>query len=769
MLPIIALTTLAALCGNQLLVTAHSFLPSSDSNSHVHRKATAAVPDFYMPQASTMVNWRMKPSKLDMPTQMDPIMTAAQTFLGHMLGMDGSSDMAMSSFLTVGTGNLQQVHVVQMINNVPIVNAVASALVDSQGSVMAASHSMAPMPMVNQFMADNPLIHTVMNAPAAAINNLITNVQNDVNAVAANVNANTKAAAPKKAGKKGRRAADTTITVVDAITAFASTMGLPGANNLHNMLTVSPDPQGSLPTSVVITGAPFAEKPIMASLKYYQTSQNTLVHVWDLNIDMLTAWNNVFVDATTGDIVGMSDWVSHAKANQQQQHQHKRNIERRVTPLPDVKYRVIPFGTTDLMQNGGGLSLVSNPWDLNASPFGWHDANDNNGNIGSTFGNNVVSMSNTANNANPLMNFRPVPDNPFNFDFVPNLQVNAENDTMTMNAAVVNAFYISNMIHDLFYMYGFTEADGNFQISNTKLLANGSVAGLGGDPVVVTTEDGSGTNNANFASPGDGQAGRMRMFIFDGTKPHKDGALENDILIHELTHGLSSRLTGGPMNANCLATQIAQGLGEGWSDIVAVMLHMAPGDTRNTDKAVGVYVANTANGVRKFLYSTDTTRNPQTYNTLNQADTQEVHRIGEVWATFLFELYWNMVDRLGSVPPAQVKDSVNSGKGNTDFLALLIEGMKQQPCNPTFIQARDALFLADMVMFNGRNNCDLWRAFGKRGLGFSAVDDKNFVDATDVPAVCMDINVTAGGVMPPTQNVGGAAANNGTMVVKGKF
>ena len=42
-----------------------------------------------------------------------------------------------------------------------------------------------------------------------------------------------------------------------------------------------------------------------------------------------------------------------------------------------------------------------------------------------------------------------------------------------------------------------------------------------------------------------GQSGQMRMFLWDLTGPERDGALENDIVVHENTHGISNRMTGG--------------------------------------------------------------------------------------------------------------------------------------------------------------------------------------------------------------------------------
>lgn len=42
----------------------------------------------------------------------------------------------------------------------------------------------------------------------------------------------------------------------------------------------------------------------------------------------------------------------------------------------------------------------------------------------------------------------------------------------------------------------------------------------------------------------------------------RDGALENDIVVHENTHGMTNRMTGGG-TAACLQSIEALGLGEG--------------------------------------------------------------------------------------------------------------------------------------------------------------------------------------------------------------
>ena len=72
---------------------------------------------------------------------------------------------------------------------------------------------------------------------------------------------------------------------------------------------------------------------------------------------------------------------------------------------------------------------------------------------------------------------------------------------------------------------------GNFQNLNFR-------HGSGNDRVLVDVQDGQSVNNANFSTPPDGTSGRAQMFNFTGpTTVDRDGGLDAEILIHELTHG----------------------------------------------------------------------------------------------------------------------------------------------------------------------------------------------------------------------------------------
>ena len=115
-----------------------------------------------------------------------------------------------------------------------------------------------------------------------------------------------------------------------------------------------------------------------------------------------------------------------------------------------------------------------------------------------------------------------------NFIYFQDPTVNPDALQANIDAARVNAFYIVNTVHDFSYLYGFTEAAYNFQNSNF------GKGGSGNDRVTISVQDANGIDNADFATPPDGQSGRMRMFLWDLTSPQRDGALENDIVVHEV-------------------------------------------------------------------------------------------------------------------------------------------------------------------------------------------------------------------------------------------
>lgn len=194
----------------------------------------------------------------------------------------------------------------------------------------------------------------------------------------------------------------------------------------------------------------------------------------------------------------------------------------------------------------------------------------------------------------------------------------------------------------------------------------------------------------------------------------RDGSLDNGIMAHEFTHGISNRLTGGPSNAGCLTS--AEQMGEGWSDFIGLATTVKSWDTKNKIRGFGNYVTkedSTGKGIRKFPYSTNLNINPHTYADI--IDNNEVHYVGEVWNAMLWDLYWAFSDKYGFDPSYK---NVNSGSYKA--VKLVIDALKIQPCNPGFVDGRDAILAADQLNNGGANECLIWEVFARRGLGQSA-------------------------------------------------
>lgn len=176
--------------------------------------------------------------------------------------------------------------------------------------------------------------------------------------------------------------------------------------------------------------------------------------------------------------------------------------------------------------DAGDRQVLTDPWDDEASEFTW--ISDGSTDYTTTRGNNGIAQTNPSGGTEYLHNHRPnSPDLKFEYDYDPSMS----NPSSYADAAITQLFYTANKCHDVFHVLGFDEAAGNFEIDN-----NGQ-GGKGQDFVVLNAQDGSGMNNANFATPPDGQTPRMRMYMWDMTTPQRDASFDAGVVIHEYTHG----------------------------------------------------------------------------------------------------------------------------------------------------------------------------------------------------------------------------------------
>lgn len=221
------------------------------------------------------------------------------------------------------------------------------------------------------------------------------------------------------------------------------------------------------------------------------------------------------------------------------------------------------------------------------------------------------------------------------------------------------------------------------------------------------------------------------------SSPTFAGSMDSGVVSHEYGHGISNRLTAGASNVNCLAN--AEQMGEGWSDYFSLMLTMKSNHTANQIRGIGTYLINQStngNGIRPAPYSRSFTVNGFTYNATNNNSISQPHGIGFVWASMLWDMTWDMIDLYG------FDENIYTGNGgNNKALQLVVDGLKLQPCNPGFVDGRDAILEADLLANNNENKCLIWRAFARRGLGVSASQGSSNnrfdqVEAFDIPDEC---------------------------------
>ncbi|KAH7087250.1 Fungalysin metallopeptidase-domain-containing protein [Auriculariales sp. MPI-PUGE-AT-0066] len=262
-----------------------------------------------------------------------------------------------------------------------------------------------------------------------------------------------------------------------------------------------------------------------------------------------------------------------------------------------------------------------------------------------------------------------------------------------LDEARANAFFVANNLHDVAYLYGFNDALG--------------------------------IDNADMTTPADGSPGKMRMFLWDITNPERDGALENDIALHEYAHGITDRLTGGD-TGECLQSDEAGGMGEGWSDSIAFWMQQTADTVSNY--TMGSFVVNDAKGIHSHPYSTSKTVSPYTSG-----------------PTLLINVYAALVGTSGFNFKAYSDASWMTG--NAVWLPLFIDALAFQPCTPTFITAHDAWIQADKNRYNGANARTLC---GRLSLGVDPCSGSDSGTGTGEPPAPTETTTTTSDESEPT-------------------
>ncbi|MBP2328265.1 hypothetical protein JOF56_008650 [Kibdelosporangium banguiense] len=294
-------------------------------------------------------------------------------------------------------------------------------------------------------------------------------------------------------------------------------------------------------------------------------------------------------------------------------------------------------------------------------------------------------------------------------------------------------FYFLGTFHDhlLAGPIGFTRTAGNFEA-------------VDGDAVQGQSDDGANTanglpgdrytDNANMRTPPDGTSPRMQMYLISpGTRSVAGNSGDaSDVVYHEYTHGLSNRLVVDANGFSTLNGAQADAMGEGWSDWYAedfLVDHGLEKDTAaNGEIRVGKYW--TAGGTIRSqpldcTVGTPATACPGTPAAGSGGYTYgdfgrlypEVHDDGEIWAQTLWDL----------------RKAVGSAKAES----LITRAMELSPETPSFLDERNSILQADLVVNGGKLQKTILQVFAGRGMGYFAAatdgDDGTPVEDFSMP------------------------------------
>lgn len=517
--------------------------------------------------------------------------------------------------------------------------------------------------------------------------------------------------------------------------------------------------------------------PVSARLVLFPLAPGVLVPAWSLVVFSSGAedWYAV-VDAETGDVLWRKNIREAASTHDAQFRVFVQadGITPADSPAPASPNAAVPGGSTQFPGIVPSVVSMHAAQDLVASPNGWIDDCPGGGCTAQqtqTLGNNVLacldrvgggdadvcdtdSVSQLDGNGRPTgnpdgagrnRNFHGASPRAFDTNFLPPPQAanpeagqSATGDGNGSSTGAVDVFrrgvvsqlfYVANWYHDRLSSLGFDEAAGNFQLTNFSGM------GLGADRVLTDAQDSAGTSFANFSTPPDGVSGRAQFGRFTGPTVDRDSALDAEIVVHELTHGLTGRLIG---NAAGLLWDPGRAMGEGWSDFYALaLLNPTQGDDPTGRYPFSAYSSyklsgltdNYVYGFRRFPYTTNNTVNPLTWAdiddvTLDDAGSipaspanlsnlggMEVHNAGTVWALTLWEVRARVI-----ADPAGAAGDVATG--NETMLQLVTDAIKMTPSTPSFEAGREALLAADCATNACANEAAIWEGFADRGFGY---------------------------------------------------
>jgi hypothetical protein len=296
----------------------------------------------------------------------------------------------------------------------------------------------------------------------------------------------------------------------------------------------------------------------------------------------------------------------------------------------------------------------------------------------------------------------------------------------------VQLYYFLGKFHDHLAAkpIGFTRSAGNFEAVDGDAVQGQAMDGAN---TAEGLPDAAHDNNANMNTPPDGISPIMQMYLFLPSSRFIAGNSGDDsgIVYHEYAHGLSNRLVSDASGNSTLGDVQASSMGEAWSDWYALDYLVAEGlekdDPAKFDIMVGKYV-NAGGTIRTepldCTVGAPATACPgtaaagpggYTYGDFGKiyAGGPEVHADGEIWGQTLWDL----------------RKVIGSKKSQS----LVTRAMELSPANPSFLDMRNSILQADLVVNGGKLSKKIWKVFAARGMGYFAgsVDGDDALPAED--------------------------------------
>ncbi len=314
----------------------------------------------------------------------------------------------------------------------------------------------------------------------------------------------------------------------------------------------------------------------------------------------------------------------------------------------------------------------------------------------------------------------------------------------------VQMFTFMGNMHDhlLADPIGFTRAAGNFDAADGDAVQGESDDGA---DKANGLPDGDHVNNASMHTPPDGTPPRLQMYLLKPSTavPAGNSGDSADTVYHEYTHGLSNRLVTDPGGISTLRGVQPSSMGEGWSDWYAEDYMVSQGLEKDTpasgDVKVGKYW-NNGNTIRTEPLDC-TVGAPAdvcpgtsfvgpggyTYGDFGRISGYiEPHDGGEIWGQTLWDL--------------------RRAIGSEQAESLVTRAMELSPDNPSFLDERNSILQADLVVNGGKSQKKIWKVFAHRGMGYfaaatggddgSPVEDFSMPPAADTPRGTLTGTVT---------------------------